>query len=472
VSNNGNNNYRVPNKASNNLSNYNLHQHQAQSMDRLRVDLMRTKLSVKTAEDKAKRLEMELEEMRRKYEGARRELGEERARQIRYQNRQVQRGLAKNQTQKPLTSAQEGARLATTTAGGDATSERPCPSEALPPFAAALFANAEREERERRMQQGLIEKADDGEHSNELAPRIPSRGAEVDVRLATTAGLNDLASAVVLGAEVNQTYSLPWVSASLPRTVATKARRVNNDSPNVDADATKDAQIQNLVKRCAKLTRQRESLERKLTLSQADKVIVHTKSKEEEEPEEEGQHGTEREERAKEKEALQLELQNLSTERDAPAERPEDRESIPLVTKLLCDLLRDRLSDVAKGVRGRGPPGRARDRTMLEVGGGAVDDESDGGGSGGRGRRRLRSAMRGLLRRTERASPRRRKRIVPKSGDLDDATPKEERNVDSSLLVRKKRRRPRLFRSEDDAPTSPDAVPAFLRKEEEEERKS
>ena len=45
-------------------------------MDRLRVDLMQTKLSVKTAEDKVRRLEMELVEVRQNYDLARRELRE------------------------------------------------------------------------------------------------------------------------------------------------------------------------------------------------------------------------------------------------------------------------------------------------------------------------------------------------------------------------------------------------------------
>ena len=45
-------------------------------MDRLRVDLMQTKLSIKTAEDKVRRLEMELVEVRQNYDLARRELRE------------------------------------------------------------------------------------------------------------------------------------------------------------------------------------------------------------------------------------------------------------------------------------------------------------------------------------------------------------------------------------------------------------
>ena len=65
-------------------------------------------------------------------------------------------------------------------------------------------------------------------------------------------------------------------------------------------------------------------------------------------------------------------------ERDVLADRLEDCRSIPLVTKPLCNLPRDKLSDITKCLQRKGPTRRARDH-MLEVGGGssAVDDKSD-----------------------------------------------------------------------------------------------
>ncbi len=75
---------------------------------------------------------------------------------------------------------------------------------------------------------------------------------------------------------------------------------------------------------------------------------------------------------------IQSRAEILSTERDVLAERLEDCKSILLVTKLLCDLLRDKLSNITKGVRRKSPTGWSRDR-ILQLGGGssAVDDKSN-----------------------------------------------------------------------------------------------
>eukprot|EP00970_Alexandrium_tamarense_P011103 scaffold2361_cov203-Alexandrium_tamarense.AAC.17 len=102
----------------------------ASSNDRLRVDLMRSKLSVSMAEERANRLEIQLEKMTKNFDD-------------------------------------------------------------LPPFAAALAANAEREEMERRRKLGLIEESELEEYSTE----IDFDGVDLDTAIerasAAAAGLEE-----------------------------------------------------------------------------------------------------------------------------------------------------------------------------------------------------------------------------------------------------------------------------------------
>ena len=130
---------------------------QAQSsVDRMRVDLIRSKLSTRMAEEKTAKLEVELKEMKRKYETAQKALSQRKQPQPSNRNSGMQQYPNKKQQQAPL---QSGGRSAGTLAPA---SEPQIGNnfDSLPPFAAALAANAEREEMEKRRRRGLIEESE------------------------------------------------------------------------------------------------------------------------------------------------------------------------------------------------------------------------------------------------------------------------------------------------------------------------
>ena len=175
------------------------------SVDKMRLDLMRSDLSIKIAEDRAKKLEKELIEMTKKYNWAQSALRDRAAtsssrhpstvlkgRDLSSQVQSKQRHLKKNndkpksQLQPKLKSVkgkkivQNRLHTAVAHKGGEnkglpkkntpSNSVRPTSApkssyqgnsiDDLPPFAAGLFANAEREEKKRRLKLGLIGEAD------------------------------------------------------------------------------------------------------------------------------------------------------------------------------------------------------------------------------------------------------------------------------------------------------------------------
>lgn len=85
--------------------------------------------------------------------------------------------------------------------------------------------------------------------------------------------------------------------------------------------------------------------------------------------------------------------EGLRGERDGLAAWLEYRDSIKHMTRLLFGLMRERLWEVARGVAGKGGPGRARDR-MLQAGAGTAMSIGEGGSGcmleGGARRRRQR----------------------------------------------------------------------------------
>lgn len=179
-------------------------------MDKMRLDLMRSDLSVKISEDRVKRLENELKEMTKKYNWAQSALRDRASTsgaqkqstslKGKHQSSQVQRQQKQKKHQppshfkaktKPLKGKnliQNGLHSTILQKGGGnkkkstANGVRPTASpkssfqgntiDDLPPMAAGLFAHAEREERKRRLKLGLIEEADleDLSSSSSVAP--------------------------------------------------------------------------------------------------------------------------------------------------------------------------------------------------------------------------------------------------------------------------------------------------------------
>eukprot|EP00986_Skeletonema_menzelii_P002103 scaffold575_cov121-Skeletonema_menzelii.AAC.4 len=174
------------------------------SVDKMRLDLMRSDLSIKIAEDRVKRLESELKEMTKKYNWAQSALRDRAStggdrKQLTSLKGKDKSPLVQPQKKKKSpshvqlkTKAIKGKKLVqnglhTTIiqkADGNikkspANSARPTSLPTfqgntindLPPFAAGLFANAEREEKRRRLKLGLIEEADlDDLSSTSVAP--------------------------------------------------------------------------------------------------------------------------------------------------------------------------------------------------------------------------------------------------------------------------------------------------------------
>ena len=185
------------------------------SMDKMRLDLMRSDLSIKISEDRVKRLENELKEMTKKYNWAQSALrdrasggsrqpstslkGKDQSSQVKPQRQQKQRKHQSPSHVQPKTRSLKGKNLVqnglhTTILqkGGEnkkklsENSVRPISLtkssfqgnsiEDLPPFAAGLFANAEREEKRRRLKLGIIEESelDDLSPPSSVAPIAPS----------------------------------------------------------------------------------------------------------------------------------------------------------------------------------------------------------------------------------------------------------------------------------------------------------
>ena len=195
-----------------------IHSTSSSSVDKMRLDLMRSDLSIKIAEDRVKRLESELEEMTKKYNWAQSALrdrasstsgsgGRKQLTSLKSKNKSTpvqpkyQQKKKKQQPQsqvqpkmkvlKGKNSVQNGLHTTILRKGGgnvkksSANSTRPTslPTKSsfqgntiddLPPFAAGLFANAEREEKKRRLKLGLIEEADLDDSTSNVAPIAPS----------------------------------------------------------------------------------------------------------------------------------------------------------------------------------------------------------------------------------------------------------------------------------------------------------
>jgi hypothetical protein len=193
------------------------------SMDKMRLDLMRSDLSVKISEDRVKRLEKELKEMTKKYNWAQSALrerastnnggrqlpttlkGQDQSSQVQPQQRQQKQKKyqpsshlqPKAKSVKGKTLVQNGLHTTILQKGdgrkayvggqskknSSANNLRPTTItkssfqgnsiDDLPPFAAGLFANAEREEKQRRLKLGIIEESelDDLSSSSFVAPK-------------------------------------------------------------------------------------------------------------------------------------------------------------------------------------------------------------------------------------------------------------------------------------------------------------
>ena len=124
---------------------------------------MRSKLSVSMAEERANRLEIQLEKMTKKYERAKKDLMDRMQRDQqrgrgegggREGNSVAEKLLVKNKQTRKVELRQSSRVQSNSASSSKFTGNS---FDDLPPFAAALAANAEREEMERRRKLGLIE---------------------------------------------------------------------------------------------------------------------------------------------------------------------------------------------------------------------------------------------------------------------------------------------------------------------------
>lgn len=158
---------------------------------------MRSKLSVSMAEERANRLEIQLEKMTKKYERANKDLmdriqrDQQRGRGEgggREGNSVAEKLLVKNKQTRKVELSQSSRVQSNSASSSKFTGNS---FDDLPPFAAALAANAEREEMERRRKLGLIEESELEEYSTE----IDFDGVDLDTAIerasAAAAGLEE-----------------------------------------------------------------------------------------------------------------------------------------------------------------------------------------------------------------------------------------------------------------------------------------
>lgn len=161
------------------------------SVDKMRLDVMRSELSIKIAEDRVKSLEKELMEMTKKYNWAQSALRDRASTnsgrkqtslkgqtQVEQQQRRQKhspssRVQLNTKSIKEKISAKKSGKNAAVIGGPSKKKSTTTKSQSsstnssfqgntiddLPPFAAGLFANAEREEKQRRLKLGIIEEA-------------------------------------------------------------------------------------------------------------------------------------------------------------------------------------------------------------------------------------------------------------------------------------------------------------------------
>jgi len=386
------------------------HQQAQSSIDRLRVDLIRSKLSVKMAEEKTTKLEAELKEMKRKYEKAQKSLEGEKYVGSKTSNLPLSNGNKLQQSPKPAPrkpSLQTGQGAPAISVSSSSEKFSGNGFDSLPPFAAALAANAEREEMEKRRRLGLVEECDsdidyldldapddnhavltygqapvdiEGEHTTDLAP-MPAVESLTEAQELTSFRSSEerLSSLIDEKKKMNSTGNYTVVFDNVSSIIASVGN-VSSDLLNghiIMVDEISDPistnendDIYALRQKCVLLTNQRNSLQRKLSRSEelrrAQAVELKTsmtservlrglqadwhrglceKRKEMENQKEEWERILKEKERQweREKDDLVCNLEAVERERDSLL---MDRKDLKVVMGLFYLLLRDRVSDV------------------------------------------------------------------------------------------------------------------------------
>ena len=342
---------------------------------------MRSQLSTRLAEQRAHQLEAQLGEERKKREGIQRELNREKKRANNInKNRVMPSHHAKKKDTITITSS--------TPFVGSSLDD-------LPPFAAALAANAEREEMEKRRKLGLLvqeeeEEEDDDEYDemklldlgfdvndNEYALNL-----EVDNSIRTVPGRTD---SLVTTQKQQQTESLEFNSSSLPMISSSDNKTtslassdtnfnlfstINNNTINtINSQYTPqyiNDDIQTLRQNCILLTHQRATLQQKLKASEnsrkslsnelkssiASDHLFHKPDwtrrlsdtrKEMDAQKEQWKKDlrAERREWKNDRSALERQIQVLEVERDELTVLLENQKNITFVMGLFCELARE-----------------------------------------------------------------------------------------------------------------------------------
>ncbi|KAL3780459.1 hypothetical protein ACHAWO_011782 [Cyclotella atomus] len=253
-------------------------------MDRLRVDLMRSQLSCNLEKQRAKRLEIELKDERKRCEKLKAELERLKQRGVDDVNSRVARvdggSVQLAAARVKSNTAKNGSTATCTSTSAPFTGNS---FDDLPPFAAALAANAEREEIERRRRLGLVF---DDEFDDEID--LVSSEAEVVVRQTDALqledsdypdSLNNICTVAQLAqSNVKQTTSK---STSLTQSAAEISNStysnlfstINNSTINqLNSQYTPEYindDIQTLRLNCILLTHQRATLQSKLKQSES-----------------------------------------------------------------------------------------------------------------------------------------------------------------------------------------------------------
>ena len=268
------------------------------SIDKLRVDLMRSELAVKEAEGRALRYEHELNEIKKKYLFAQNALKD--------RSRMLASGGARNQlppgerggtAQEQIEAIQRRKAMVR-----DAETARSEGSDSLPPMAAALFAQAEREEREkqrREQRMGMVEEVV-GEEDEEVFNLVGFNRAVVDLRRenekAITEKDENVKDEAVSGNVIDEAESfqrallgrrLNGVQEPAASSVPIFSSEIMDDvvydtsSPTEPDDRYQDARVKDLQLENESLGRARQALRSKLAHSEnlrRAQAVEHEKS--------------------------------------------------------------------------------------------------------------------------------------------------------------------------------------------------
>jgi hypothetical protein len=382
----------------------------------MRVELMRCQLSLNLAEQKARRLEVQLKEEKKRCDAMRGELDRERKRAA-----GVTASVSNRKTDKDASITKKSMALPTMASATPFTGSS---FDDLPPFAAALAANAEREEMEKQRRLGLVVGDEDnfdmgldldltdfsldlevGEMS--IEPNDSSVAKSNQQSQASENRSNFTLSLESSNFTTQSTLPSPNITTNYTNLFST----LNNSTINaINSQYTPqyiNDDIQTLRQNCILLTHQRATLQQKLKESESQrKSLAHElkismtservlrglqadwtrrlsetrKEMDHQKLQWEKEHKVEKREWKKERQELQDHIDTLEKERDELTMLVKNQENITFVMTLFCQLVQrewrdgtnrmiSKWNNDTKAVGYRMRYGTNRPHRMLTVGG-------------------------------------------------------------------------------------------------------